>query len=296
MNIKAIAPWFGGKRTLAPRIVQELGPHSAYWEPFCGSMAVLFAKRPSPMETVCDLHGDLINLTRVLASERCSELWERSRRTLMHDEHFADAKTTCAETDAVVAPSIQGVGDEHLERAYWYLVMSWMGRNGNSGTGMGNVTVAARYTSNGGSGGFRWLQAVGSIPAWHERLQAVHIKQQDGIDLLERVEDSPKSVIYADPPYLKKGTKYIHDFESADHERLSAVLSRFRHTRVVVADYDDPHLDRLYPGWTKVDCAMSKGLANAGKRDADGQTVLAPEVLLINQPSLATSQQRKMFD
>jgi DNA adenine methylase len=40
MPIKAIAPWFGGKRTLAPRITAELGAHRAYWEPFCGSMAV----------------------------------------------------------------------------------------------------------------------------------------------------------------------------------------------------------------------------------------------------------------
>ena len=41
--IKAIVPSFGGKRTLAPQIVAELGEHRAYWEPFCGSMAVLIA-------------------------------------------------------------------------------------------------------------------------------------------------------------------------------------------------------------------------------------------------------------
>lgn len=39
--IGAVAPWFGGKRTLAPRIVEALGPHKAYVEPFCGSCAVL---------------------------------------------------------------------------------------------------------------------------------------------------------------------------------------------------------------------------------------------------------------
>lgn len=35
MKIKAIAPWFGSKRTLAPRIVEELGKHFAYWEANC---------------------------------------------------------------------------------------------------------------------------------------------------------------------------------------------------------------------------------------------------------------------
>jgi hypothetical protein len=41
MPIKALAPWFGGKRNLAPLIVAELGEHRCYWEPFCGSMAGL---------------------------------------------------------------------------------------------------------------------------------------------------------------------------------------------------------------------------------------------------------------
>jgi len=49
-KIKAIAPWFGGKRTMASTIIQELGPHSQYFEPFCGSMAVLFAKPPAQKE------------------------------------------------------------------------------------------------------------------------------------------------------------------------------------------------------------------------------------------------------
>lgn len=68
-KIKAIAPWFGGKRNLAPDIVKALGKHTAYWEPFCGSMAVLLAKPESASETVCDLHEDVTNLARVRDSK-----------------------------------------------------------------------------------------------------------------------------------------------------------------------------------------------------------------------------------
>lgn len=46
-NINAILPYFGAKRVLAPAIIQELGNHTAYWEPFCGSMAVLLINGPS---------------------------------------------------------------------------------------------------------------------------------------------------------------------------------------------------------------------------------------------------------
>jgi DNA adenine methylase len=66
-TITSLVPWFGAKRTLAPRIVRELGPHRVYWEPFCGSCAVLLAKPRASMETVNELHGDLVNLARVVA-------------------------------------------------------------------------------------------------------------------------------------------------------------------------------------------------------------------------------------
>ena len=37
MKIGALSPWYGSKRTLATRIIKELGAHRVYWEPFCGS-------------------------------------------------------------------------------------------------------------------------------------------------------------------------------------------------------------------------------------------------------------------
>src|SRR3954465_2779424 len=92
MKIGAIAPYFGGKRTLAPVIVQELGKHKAYWEPFCGSMAVLIAKPQCRQETVNDAYSELINLARVIQSPLDGPaLYRRLRRTLMHEEELARA-------------------------------------------------------------------------------------------------------------------------------------------------------------------------------------------------------------
>jgi hypothetical protein len=44
MNQKAIVPYMGAKRLLAAKVIEALGEHRAYWEPFCGSMAVLLNK------------------------------------------------------------------------------------------------------------------------------------------------------------------------------------------------------------------------------------------------------------
>ncbi len=88
--ITSLAPWYGAKRKMATRIVAELGEHRAYWEPFCGSMAVLLSKPKATQETVNDLHGDLTNLAWVLQDPvRGPKLFRRLRRVLASETELA---------------------------------------------------------------------------------------------------------------------------------------------------------------------------------------------------------------
>lgn len=90
--VTALAPWFGSKRTMAPDIVKLLGPHKSYWEPFCGSMAVLLNKPKCRMETVGDLHADLVNLARVVRdTDAGQELYRQARLMLCSDDELASA-------------------------------------------------------------------------------------------------------------------------------------------------------------------------------------------------------------
>lgn len=279
MKITAIAPWFGGKRTLAPRIVAELGPHSAYWEPFCGSMAVLLAKPPATMETVNDLHGDLINLARVIQHQTAGpRLYRRLRRVLMSEKFFDECGSRIREHKPP-----QGL-DEY--RAFDYFVTAWFGRNGVAGTSNYNSHFCRRYTKNGGHAAKRWASAVDSIPAWRRRMRQITILSDDAFKLIERIEDAKGTVVYADPPYVAKGAKYLHDFDGIDHTRLARLLSRFTATRVVVSYYDHPEVRRLYADWTFVECHTTKALVSSGQRDQRGKAEVAPEVLIINGPSL----------
>jgi DNA adenine methylase len=284
MKITALAPWFGSKRTLAPEIVTELGKHRAYWEPFCGSMAVLLDKPECGHETVNDLHGDLINLARVVQDARQgSELYRRLRRVLMTEQ--------CRE-DSVAA---LGEATDPVDRAFHFFLTSWIGRNGFCGTvGSEKSSFAVRWTPGGGHGGQRLASAVGSIPAWRRRIRRVTILRRDAFDVLAKIDDTDGVAIYVDPPYLAKAARYVHDFDSHgggifgdDHTQLARAVSRFTKARVVVSYYAHDRLADLYPPdrWTLRDCSINKGIHNAGKRGSDART--APEVLLINGPSYA---------
>lgn len=279
MLIGSLAPWFGSKRTIAPAIVEAIGPHTVYWEPFCGSMAVLFAKPRCKTEIVNDLHGDLVNLARVVQDTRLGPaLYRRLRRVWSSEALFRDSLD-------VIRGGHPDPSPKDLDRAFHYFVASWQGMNGVAGTSACNTNYCRRFTSTGGDAGRRFVAAVRSIPEWRRRLERVQVLSSDGIELCERIEDRDGVVIYCDPPYLTKGARYAHDFADADHLRLAVALGRFHFTRVVISYYDDPRLGALYPGWNRLPVDASKGLVNQGRRGKGGATP-APEVLLSNLPFL----------
>lgn len=296
MKIGAIAPWFGGKRTMAPAIVTELGRHTQYFEPFCGSMSVLFAKNPSQKETVCDLHGDLTNLARVVQHpEDGFWLFDELQRVLFGQAILEDARAYL-EADPPVYDR---------QRAYWYFLACWMGRNGTAGTERVDYQIAVRWTKGGGSPTVRWRNALRSMPAWHERLQNVVILNRDAFEILPRFEDDPGTAIYVDPPYMAqtrskgavkngRGGKYKHEFSHNgdmfgpdDHTRLARILRTYRHARIVVSYYDCPLARELYDGWTFVDHSRQKHLHAQNGRGARPKQ--APEVLIVNGESYATA-------
>lgn len=282
MKIKSIAPWFGGKRTLAPEIVKQLGHHTQYFEPFCGSLAVLLAKEKSNYETASDLHVDIVNLARVLKEEHLAlKLYGMTSRTIFCESLLEEAKSVLElefsfdETDP----------DLVLERAYYYFVASWMARNGVAGLARASYQMAVRWTEGGGSPTTRWASATASIPPWHYRLSNVVFLCRDGFKVIQNIPDKKTTAVYVDPPYYKKTrTKalYLHEFDNGHHGELADILNGFKQTRIVVSYYDHPEIRELYQGWTFVDKATRKNISNQnGTGAAQGS---APEVLIINGP------------
>lgn len=277
MKIKAILPYFGCKRNIAARIVEIIGPHKVYWEPFCGSMAVLLGKPPCEMETVNDLYGDLINLARVIQDRQLGfELYDKLSRTLYAEELFREAK------ERLMSEQVHN-GKPDLDRAYDYFVTSWMGINGVSGTSRYNYQFAIRWCRGGGQGARRWQSVVDSMPAWHKRLRNVVIIRRDAFEVLANIKDEDGVAIYCDPPYFDKSDKYVHDFEDGDHKRLAESLKKFRKSKVIVSYYDCSQVRQLYNGFEIIEIGKNQqSLRNAtrGKKKKPRKEQI--EVLLVH--------------
>lgn len=279
---------------MAPLIVEQLGPHKAYVEPFCGSCAVLLAKPACSFEIVNDLHGDITNVCWTIQHEwEGQHLYRQLRRTLYAEPTFAYAKSRLEQLPLAQSPA--AVNEATAERAYWYFVLCWMGRSGMIGTKEYNNCFTLRYTSAGGNQATRFHAAVDSIPAWRRRMRSVTITRTDGLELLEKTPDEKGKAIYCDPPYVEKKAQYVHDFTPLDHAHLAAILSKFEKTRVVVSYYAHEMLEGLYPRdrWTWIDCARAKHLSVQGRRGSTSKQ--APEILLVNQPPLLSGAAEGMF-
>lgn len=311
MLVNSLSPWFGAKRSLSEPLARAIGKPSAFWDVFCGSCAVLFSIPRASLEVVNDLNGDLINLARAVASTSWEALFNRLERTFIGPDVFA-------ESAAVIEGDPFTLNDGFDPgRAYHFMVYSWQGRSGTLGT-VGKQSFAMRYTSNGGNQARRFRSAVDSMPEWADRLRHATILNDDAFAIIPKIEDKRGTVVYADPPYLKKAARYKHDFDPCPacagapnpcscgacvepgrqhnngpcracrtcrgkdaHARLAEALRRFKLTRVVVSYYDHPRLAQLYPGWKLERVEVTKAMAQPSKRDQEGATK-AVEVILTN--------------
>jgi DNA adenine methylase len=240
--------YYGGKSRLAPRIVELLPPHDHYVEPFAGSMAVLLAKRPSLLETVNDIDGELMLFWRILR------------------DRPADLARVCALTphgraEHIAARDLDGAGDDDLERARRVWVLLSQGR-----TGTMRITGWRHYITPSGSnlGMPGYLEAyLERIIVAAERLHAVSLECMPALELIERY-DRRGVLFYIDPPYLgdarsTDADNYRMDMRGEpEHRDLAAALNACGQP-VVLSGYHSPLYDELYDGWHVRELAASTG-------------------------------------
>ena len=85
-----------------------------------------------------------------------------------------------------------------------------------------------------------------------ERLRGVQIECRPAVDVIRRF-NSPKVLIYADPPYVlgtRHGKQYWREMDDRDHEELLDVLLAHKGS-VLLSGYDSDLYNARLRGWRR---------------------------------------------
>lgn len=232
--MKSVLKYPGAKNRLAPWICEYIPKHDVYLEPFGGSLAVLFNKQRSHIETVNDLDGEIVNFFRILR-DRSDELERMIEFTPFSRSEYR----------AAYEPS-----NDELENARRFAVKCWMG------FGCGNLYqngFKSGQQTNSPNPARAWSELSETLKLATERLKGVQIENLPAVELIERY-NTEDVFIYADPPYLhgtRKNYLYKYEMTDANHEELLNVL--VRHSgKVLLSGYDNDMYNSMLQGWRKV--------------------------------------------
>jgi DNA adenine methylase len=235
--------WYGGKFSHLDWLLPKLPDTNHYCEPFAGSGAVLFNRKPSPVETYNDLDGEVVNFFRVLREHK-TELLELIALTPFSREEFA------------LACEIDGNLPE-IERARRFYVRARQVRTGLAQTASVGRWANCKNTSRSGMSGVisRYIGGLEKLEFISERLLRVQIENRPAIEVI-KLYDSETTLFYCDPPYLHstRGDSKAYGFEMSDeqHIELAKVLNKVK-GKVAISNYDCKLMDKLYPSskWKK---------------------------------------------
>ena len=232
--MKQVLKYPGAKSRLADWIINNMPKHNVYLEPYAGSLSVLLNKPRCHIETVNDLHGEVVNFSRILRDNP-----DELKRLV----EFTPYSRT--EYDLSYQESI-----EPIERARRFCVRCWQGfgcanlyhngfKSGQQGSSPNPAKAWAEYSSV-------------IIPA-AERLRGVQIENLPAMELIQRYNTSDV-FIYADPPYLHSTRKkYLYKYEMTDNEHLEMLDVLKRHPGpVMISGYENDLYNSMLRGWRKI--------------------------------------------
>ena len=234
--MRAVLKYPGSKWGLAKWIIGHFPKHHSYLEPYFGSGAVLFNKPRSNIETVNDLDGNVVNLF---------EWIKHDPERLAHEIYFTPYSRQAYEDAFATVP------EDSLQKAVNFYIRLQMGhgfRTNGEKVGWKN-DVQGRERAYAAKD---WCELPEKILRAAERLRGVQIECRPAVEVIRRF-NSPKVLIYADPPYVlhtRHGKQYRCEMDDKDHQELLDVLMDHKGL-VLLSGYDNALYNDWLKGWRR---------------------------------------------
>lgn len=227
---RPVAPYLGGKRALAKRLVTLIGetPHRLYAEPFVGMGGIFLRRTKRPQkEVINDINEDVVLLFRWLQR---------------HYQQVLDALKwqicSRADFDRLVATDPSRLTELERVARFLFLQRTSFG---------GKVTKQSYGVSRSNPARFDLLKLVPMLDEVHERLCGVDIERLPYADFIS-LYDTPDTLFYLDPPYYGNERDYGDGvFGREDFATLRALLDKVK-GRFILSINDHPAVREIFTG------------------------------------------------
>lgn len=248
--MKAVFKYPGSKWSLAKWITSFFPEHHSYLEPFFGSGAVLFNKQRSNIETVNDLDGNVVNLFE----------WIRKDPERLAHEIYWIPYSRQVYNDAFASEPEDSFGK--AVNFYIRLNMGHGFRTNGEKVGWKN-DVQGRERAYAA---LDWCRIPEKIMEAAERLRGVQIENRPAVELMQRF-NSPKVLIYLDPPYVlgtRHGKQYRYEMDDAAHADLLDTALAHKGS-VILSGYENPLYNDRLRGWHREEAVSYSQVASRKK-------------------------------
>lgn len=255
-GVSPVAPWMGGKRNLAKRLVRLIAAveHEVYAEAFVGMGGVFLRRKFAPRaEVINDYSGEVANLFRILQR---------------HYPQFLDTLkfqiTSRREFERLQKTDPSTLTD--LERAarFLYLQRTAFG---------GRVMKQSFGVSKERPGSFNLTTLAPMLEQVHERLAGVVIENLSYTDFIPRYDD-PETLFYCDPPYFGCENDYGKAmFARSDFARLAELMGTIA-GKMIVSINDVPEIREVFAGRIMLPVRVTYSL-NEGDPKEVGELIIA---------------------
>lgn len=248
--VKPAAPYIGGKRMLARRLVDliETVPHRTYAEPFVGMGGVFLRRRQRPpAEVINDYSRDVWTFYRVLQE---------------HHAHFLEMMrfqiSSRAQFERLLAVDPATLTDMQRAARFLYLQRQAFG---------GKVSSRHFGVSHHRPARFDVTRLAAMLEDLSERLAGVVVECLPWAAFLARY-DSPETLFYLDPPYYDcEGDYGPGMFAKADFVAMAGALGGLQ-GRFILSLNDRPEVREIFAAFDIEGVGTHYGLAGRGSQSA----------------------------